>query len=203
MADLNEFMRVRSVYLICHDRTADERAIAGRGDVAIRPSSRAIYDRLRKMLPDGDDVVRHVASQRRCKQTAARLIPNQDWNESAQLDARDFGDWTGSTWETIRKEQPVRCEQFWNDYARERPPRGESLREVTGRLEMFLAGLTNRDDWGSALVVAPAEIIRVAVCLILDVKLKNALKISVDPLSVSHVSHNWMGWQVESVNVTP
>ena len=202
MSELNDFMRVRGVYLICHDRVADDVQIPGRGDGAIRPSSRAQYERLRKLLPDADASGRFASGERRCKQTAARLMPNVEWEASEHLEARDFGDWTGRTWTDIRSSDPVRCEQFWNDFARERPPRGESLRDVARRAEMFLGGLTNRDDWTSTLVVTHAEIIRVAICLVLDIQLKQSLKISVDPLSVTHVSHNWMGWQVESVNVT-
>lgn len=201
MTDLEDALRHRCLHLVCHDDLPQERLIAGRSDVAIRPAPRRRYDQLRRLLPD--DAERHTAAVRRCLQTCARIRPDVDWTEQEGLDGRRHGEWEGRTWDDVRVEDPVRCEQFWSDYARATAPGGESLGDVAERVDSFLLGLRNRDGWTDVVAVTHPEVIRVAVCRVLQIPLNNALRLRVDPLSVTRLSRTWTGWQIDGLNLQP
>jgi alpha-ribazole phosphatase len=201
MSELEDVLRTRSLWLVCHDHLPDDRLIAGRSDVAIRPSPRTRYDRLRKLLPE--DGERHTSTVRRCHQTCARLRPDLEWTPQELLLGRDHGDWEGQTWDDVRSADPIRCESFWSDYARATAPHGESLGAVAERVDAFLLGLRNRDEWTHLVAVTHPEVIRALVCRVLQIPLNNALRLRVDPLSVTHLSRSWSGWQVDGLNHLP
>jgi|ETNmetMinimDraft_30_1059905.scaffolds.fasta_scaffold55783_2 broad specificity phosphatase PhoE len=203
MGDVINPLQKRDLWFVCHDALQDERLISGALDLAVRPSPRSRYDRLRKALPEGE-VLRFMTPTRRCHQTAARLAAEFEWEETDQLRARAMGAWEGSTWTQIREDDPVRAEAFWTAYGHGRAPGGgESLGDVRERLGGFLTGLTNRTDWTTAIVITHPEVVRVAVCDTIEADLNNALRLTVDPLSVTRLSHTWVGWQVEATNLVP
>lgn len=204
MTDLEDAFRPRKVWFVCCDELAEERVIAGRADLAIRPAARARYERLRKALPETGEVEFHRAPVRRAQQTAARLRPDLDWGVSEQLAPRAMGAWEGKTWDELRRSDSVRVESFWADFvARAAPGGGEALTEVGGRAESFLTGLTNRPGWSSAVVIASPDVIAAVACTILDVDLKTTRHFDVDPLSVTTATHSWLGWHLTSLNEHP
>ena len=53
------------------------------------------------------------------------------------------------------------------------------------------------------MAVTHPEVIRALVCRVLQIPLNNALRLRVDPLSVTHLSRSWSGWQVDGLNHLP
>lgn len=200
---MSDLLGTRHLYLVCRDRIADDNVVPGRSDIAIRPSTRSTYERLRRLLPEPEGALLMSSPLRRCHQTGARLFANLQWEESEHLLPRAFGTWEGKTWAQIRQEDPIRAESFWSDFANSRPPGGESLRDVAERVDIFVTGLLNREGWSQAILLTHPDIIRIAASFVLETPLKNALRVVAEPLSVTHLSHSWMGWQLESLNVRP
>lgn len=201
MAELEQAFRRRELYLICHDGLADDGMIAGGSDIGIRPSPRSHYDRLRKALPTEADVEWYRSPERRCQQTSARVFGEVDWEDSDQLAARAMGVWEGKTWRGVRDEDSVRAESFWSNYAVSKAPSGgESLVTVHERVNAFLTGMGHRTTWTEAVVVCAPEVIAAAVCDTLQVDLSAVLRFNVAPLSLTRLSHSWIGWQVRCVN---
>ncbi len=201
MAELEQAFRSRDLYLVCHDSTAEEGLIAGRSDVGIRPSPRSRYDMLRKVLPTEEGVEWYRGDERRCQQTSARIFSEAGWEENDQLAARGMGAWEGMNWQDVRDKDSVRAEAFWSHYASTAAPGGgESLAQVSERMNAFLTGMGHRTVWSTAVVVCAPEVISAAVCSTLQVDLSAALRFNVDPLSVTRLSHNWIGWQIGCVN---
>ena len=202
MSDFSPALASRRVWLVAQDYLHDDYVIAGGQDYAIRPSARSQYEKIRRLIPDAETATLIASPLRRAQQTAARVVPNAVWEPAEQLAAQRFGDWEGKTWAQVRESDPGRCEAFWNEFARERPPGGESLSDVAERVEYFMVGLVNRLRWDRAVIVTHPEVIRVIVCQTLDIKLRHALRLSIEPLSLTQVSHTWLGWQLDSMNVT-
>ena len=204
MADLEQAFRRRELFLVCHDGLGDEGMIAGRSDAGIRPSPRSRYDRLRKAVPTEPDVEWFRGPERRCQQTSARILAEVDWQESDQLAARAMSTWEGKTWQQIRESDSLRAEAFWSNFAeRKAPTDGESLLQVRERVNAFLVGMGHRQTWTRAVAVCSPEVIGVAVCDTLGIDLNTVLRFNVDPLSVTRLTHNWIGWQVGCMNAIP
>ena len=203
MSVLDDAFRRRELWLVCPDALADDGMIPGRSDIGIRPSPRSRYDRMRKLLPSGADNEYFRAPSRRCQQTCARLSAEADWEESDQLVARAMGAWEGKTWRQVRDEDSVRAEAYWSNFAEAKAPSGgETLGDVRERVDAFLVGMGHRATWQQAVVVASPEVIGVAVASTLGVDLKSVLRFNVDPLSVTRLTHTWIGWQLGCLNLT-
>lgn len=203
MQDAFASLMTRRVWLVAHDHLHDEYLIAGTQQVAIRPSPRTLYEKVRMMSPEAESALLLASPTRRAQQTAARLIPNAIWESLETLSPQRFGEWEGRTWQDVREQDPARGEAYWNEYSRERAPGGESLQEVSERLEHFLSGLLNRPRWDRCVIVTHPEIVRVLICQILEIRLQQSLKLSIEPLSTTAISHSLLGWQVDGVNLMP
>lgn len=203
MPDLETAFRRREIYFICHDVIAEEGLIAGQSDVGIRPSPRSKYDAVRRALSQFDGVEWYRGPERRCQQTAARILGEVEWEESNQIAARQMGAWQGKTWKDIRKADSVRAEAFWSNYASAAAPGdGESVEVLRNRANAFLVGMGHRDVWNTAVAVCAPETVAAVVCDALQVDMTTSLRFNVDPLSITRLSHSWIGWQVDCVNAS-
>lgn len=201
MADLQDAFRSRDLYLVCNDRVAEDGLIGGRSDVGIRPSSRSRYERLRKELTHEAEVEWFRDTSRRSQQTSARILAEAPWQDTEQLMPRAMGAWEGLTWEQVRARDAVRAESFWTRFEESRAPgESETLQAVRDRVDAFLTGMGHRTSWSRAVAVAPAEVIAVAACWALGVELRTTLRFTVEPLSVTRLTHSWIGWQLGCLN---
>lgn len=201
MTEIPDMFRARRVWLVARDRISDEQLITGTSDVPIRASSRTAYESLRKLLPEPEDAQRVRSPSRRAEQTAARIYPNSAWEANGHLRPREFGDWERRTWGEVRVEDARRAESFWHDYAGGRAPGGETLEDVSERVELFLTSLANRDSWHSVVAVTHRDVIRAVVCRVLDVRLRQAPRIYIEPLSICRLTLSWNHWQLDALNV--
>ena len=203
MTDPDVFRR-RVVWFVCHDEVAEDRVIAGRSDLAIRPTARSVYDRLRRVVPETGDLEFYRAPVKRCSQTASRLRADVTWEVHELLAPRAMGAWEGRTWDDLRASDAPRVEHFWSDFVeRSAPGGGEPLNEVGARVESLLRGRTTRPAWTDAVVVASADAIAAAVCRVLDVELHTSRYFDIDALSVTTLVHTWLGWRLGSLNSQP
>ncbi len=206
MSDLAQALQHRHLWVICRDTPADDDILLGDADTAIRPAPRPTYDRVRKRLPDTGQaagVQWYVSPARRAHQTASRLVPEARWEAQEHVGPRLWGHWQGLDWPTIRSRDALRVEAFWSDYGQARPPEGESLADVIERWHLFATALTHQADWKQAVVVTHPDVIRAAVCHVLDLKPANASRIAVHPLSITRLSASFVGWKLDELNVHP
>lgn len=205
MGESTDPLRARRVYFVCEDRlTGADDIIAGHSDdVTIRASARAAYERMRDALPAPDASLCLRSPVRRAEQTASRIAAEIEWETADALLPRDYGAWTAKTWADVRSTDPGRTEAFWNDYARGKAPGGESLKDVAERAELMLTELGNRPRWDHAIVVTHPDVIRAIVLHVLEAPLKTATRLHVEPLSLTRLSHGWMGWTLDALNHTP
>jgi len=202
MTEIADPLNTRRIFLVCRDQLGDELRITGREDAAIRSSSRTRYETLRRRLPEPSPSTWLVrAPSRQVQQTASRIFPDATWEENEHLAERDYGLWQGRRWEEVRNEQPRKCEHFWTNYAGSRPPDGESVDDVLYRIEIFVTSALHRDDWRDLVVITHPELTRLFICAAIQLEPKHALRVGVEPLGLTRLSHTWMGWQLECLNV--
>ncbi|MFT4705351.1 MAG: alpha-ribazole phosphatase [Bradymonadia bacterium] len=203
MAELGDALRARTLWLVCHDQLPDDRLVVGRQEVSVRASPRGRYDRLGNALPSSGEVEHHCSPLRRAVQTATRLSASLKWETQSVITARAYGDWEGRDWDTLRSEDPARCETFFNNPGAASSPGGETLSDVEERAQAYLTSLSNRDDWTDIVAVTHSELIQAAICAVLNVPLNAAPRIRVDALSITRLGRDWMGWHLLSTNHTP
>lgn len=196
-------LNTRRIVLVARDRPMDERVIAGRSDLTIRSGSRQTYERLRERLPAPERARRLVSPARRAQQTAARLVPELPFDVEERLGPRGMGAWEGRTWDDVRREDPRRCETFWSEFGTARAPGGESIGELRNRVTELLTSLTSESDHADTILVTHPNVIRLAVCVVLDLPASSAMTLAVDALGVTRLTHSLLGWRLESHNVTP
>lgn len=200
VSEIVDALLSRHVWLVVRDQPADDGVVLGTTDAAIRPAPRSTYERIRKALPDVSETAFYSSPARRAQQTASRLYPDATFEKSDKLGPRLYGTWEGMTWEEIRKKDAVRAEVFWRESGTSRPPEGESLEEVVERWHAFATGLTNQTDWSNCVVVTHPEMVRAALCDVLNIRFSSASRIHIEPLSVVSLSWSCLGWRLDELH---
>lgn len=189
----------RHLVLVASDTLAVQDLIAGVSEAKIKPSSRRRYSALQTLLGGPSSETRWLTSKvLRAKQTANRLFQNIDWKEDPYLNARNQGRWEGKTWSELRKTDPIACEAYWSMIEKTSAPEGEMLEDVRQRVLHFLIGIENQPDT-QVVVVTHAVILRLVMLHILDAPLRHILRLEIKPLTVLHLSHDWYGWRINSL----
>jgi len=147
---------------------------------------------LRRTLPQ--DASSYASPWRRTVETARALglspalVP--DFAE------QDFGAWTGQRHDDLATSDAEAHAQFWRDPANARPPGGESFEDQIARVRRGLSQISA----GPAILVVHSGTIRAALGIALDLTPQAALRLVIDPLSLTRVDRLPGGWRVVSVN---
>ena len=165
-----------------------------------------VLKQLSRSLPS--DASWLVSPLDRCKQTAEALrdfpaFANAALEMVPDLREQDFGDWDGRAYD----EPEIRnAEAFWQDPGHTAPPHGESFFDMMQRVQAAIQ--QNREE-GNFIVVAHAGVIRAAVALALDLPPDQALRLQIDPLSLTRTSWTNLpvdtdgSWLLQSLNEAP
>lgn len=200
MTEIADALTARKLWIVVRDQPSEEGILLGNLDVAIRPSSRQVYERLRRLLPQPTATAFHASPSRRAQQTASRLYPEVPWTRTESLGPRRYGTWEGLTWQEIRARDAVRAESFWRDSGSPRPPEGESMDDVAERWNGFSTGLVNQADWNQAVLVTHPELARAAICAVLDLRLEHSTRIHIEPLTLVGLSWSFLGWRLDELH---
>jgi broad specificity phosphatase PhoE len=113
----------------------------------------------------------------------------------------DFGEWTGLTPDTIRKDERW---QLWNSCrSLATVPGGESMREVQDRTVKALFDLRQIHREGTVLIVSHGDVIRAALLFALGMPLDLYSRIEVAPASISTIRLDDAGIRVLVLNECP
>jgi alpha-ribazole phosphatase len=176
--------------------------IHGRLDVACDVSDEEDFRWLARLIPANAVLVE--SGLMRCRQTAGaletaglRLPPPQI---EADLAEQDFGLWQGRTWPELEAAKDPALAEFWRDPAQTAPPGGESFAALAARVADAVARLSAEHAGRDILAVAHAGTIRAALAQALDLAPAAALRVVVQPLSLTRIDATADGWRVERVN---
>lgn len=144
--------------LVRHTRPAVDPGVCyGRTDLDVASSFPEEARSVLENLPVPDALV--SSPLLRCRTLAERLGTAFDLRPAYddRLQELDFGTWEGRRWAEIARAE---LDAWANDVRYARPHGGESVHEMTARVDEALAELRARD--GSCVVVTHAGVIRIA-----------------------------------------
>lgn len=117
---------------------------------------------------------------------------------------QDFGGWQGKTYAEIVAEQGGETHPLWFAPAEVTPEGGESFAATMKRVAAAIERLTRAHAKSHIVAVAHAGTIRAAVAHALDLSAAAALRIAVEPLSLTRLDHiagdDGPYWHVLGVN---
>lgn len=145
-----------SLTLIRHTRVlASEGLCYGRTEVPLAPTFQAEADAVRCQLGAQPKIV-YSSPAARCRSLAEVL--GSDIRIDERLQELDFGNWENRRWNDLPRAE---LDAWAGNFVDVAPPRGESFRELTRRVESF------RRDCAAdnSVVVTHAGVIRAWLCL--------------------------------------
>lgn len=162
-----------------------------------RAQAEALADRI-DTLSRVDAV--YASPLERARETAAPLARRAGLRVRVERGLRecDFGDWTGASLKTLRKQAAWRTVQRCPSGFRF--PNGESFTEMQTRMTTTVARLSARHEGGTIVLVSHADPIKAAVADALGVHLDLFQRIVVSPCSVTAVVYDTEGPTVLTVN---
>lgn len=108
---------------------------------------------------------------KRCSQLASRLFPEQIIFPDDRLKELDFGDWEMQSWDSIFNSSEGNA--WFQDYARESCPNGESFVDLVERVKSFLDEFKEYENEQIA-IFTHAGVIRALMCLLQQKKAEEA-----------------------------
>mgnify|MGYP001806500294 FL=1 len=142
----------------------------------------------------------------RCRQTsgaleAAGLVLPPPLIEPDLME-QNFGRWQGRSWADLEAAKEPELADFWRDPAHSAPPGGESFAEMCLRVKAALDHFNLSHGGRDILAVVHAGTIRAALAIALGLDPAQALRFSIQPLSLTRLDVTVEGWRVECVNIT-
>jgi broad specificity phosphatase PhoE len=139
---------------------------------------------------------------RRATETAAPLA--EFWGLDAKRDARlremNFGEWDGSPWTVVEREDPARLQSWMETWVATRVPGGESFTDLAARAWDWFAAERVGYPEGEIVVVAHAGSIRALLCRLLEVDLAEAFSFPVDRGRIATVALSGAGARLVALN---
>jgi probable phosphoglycerate mutase len=114
----------------------------------------------------------------RCDKTARRIAGNRPVIHTPALNEIHMGEWDGKTFEEIKACRPEEFIKRGEDLCSYRPSGGESFQDLSDRVLPFFNPLARKKE--KTLVVTHAGVIRVILCHVLNLPLKDLFQIKPD-----------------------
>lgn len=164
------------LYIIRHTPVNLEKGICyGQSDVGLNKADLEKYLSIYKeeLAVDFDAVI--SSPLKRCTQLA-EVLGFDDYQMDHRLMEMNFGDWELKKWNEIPLEE---SENWMNNFDSVSTPNGESMLQLFNRVNSFYQELKLYNHQ-KVLIVAHAGVIRCFWKIILEISLKNTMKIPVD-----------------------
>ena len=172
--------------------------IHGQDDVDADLSDQAAIDARRATLPE--DAVWLTSGLPRTVQTATAL-GGTDCRAVPGLMEQDFGEWNGKSWDDLRDDT---AREFWQNFATQAPPGGESFVHMMNRVSDAIAELSLEYEGKDIIAVTHSGTIRTALSMALNLFAKSALTFQLNNLSLTEIENipddDLRVWCVHGIN---
>lgn len=182
----------------------------GRRDVAADLSDTAALEALAAKLPE--EAAWLTSPLSRTVETAKALSAFRAAHVGApavavepEIIEQNFGAWQGLTYAEIAKIHGGEPHGFWFAAAQAAPDGGESFAQTMARVSVSIERLTHAHRGRDIVAVSHAGVIRSAVAKALDLEADAALRLAVEPLSLTRLDHierdGRVFWRVVGTNI--
>lgn len=120
----------------------------------------------------------YASPLQRCRETARLIAGGRKILTTDELKEINLGLWENQPFDTIKTKDPKAFESRGNNMDTFRPPKGESFKDLSDRVMPFFR--RQAADGQNTLIVTHAGVIRVILCRILNIGLKNLFRIRLD-----------------------
>ena len=149
------------------------------------------------------DAVWLTSGLARAVQTAGALGAPDNCRAVSKLMEQSYGDWNGMRWADIKGEE---VKEFWQNFATNSPPNGESFVQMVERVSEAIASLNHEYHDRDIIAVTHAGTIRAALTMALNMFAQSALSLQIDNISLTRIDavHDNTGpaWRVATINMT-
>lgn len=164
-----------------------------------------MYRSLARRLPRPAEWI--VTPLSRTRRTAEAIFahgyPQQRLAIEPALIEQSLGDWHGLPHAELPPKLAHPKHAFWPLAGDEKPPNGESMVEVIGRVGAAMERLAETHAGRDVVIVSHGGAIRGALAHALDIGADNALHLSIQNLSLTRLEKSDDGWRVLCVNELP
>ncbi len=195
------------LYLIRHGETDSNKSyrFQGQTDIELNAEGKAQAELLAEHFKEIHLDKIYCSSLTRARQTAQPMAEMHNLKVETFDDIKEiaFGEWEGMTFDEINARWPGDIDAFFKNPALCHVPGGENFSAVAARVEPFFKRcLAEMDDADNA-IVSHGGIIRVLLCLFLDVDLNKIWNFSVGNCSTTTLA-KWRGYNtvLECTNAT-
>ncbi|QDH16902.1 histidine phosphatase family protein [Swingsia samuiensis] len=146
---------------------------------------------------------------KRAIRTAEEIQKEGDFlnKKEIKIDSRfieqSIGDWHGTPHDQFTALLKRSPHPFWSLSASEKPPRGESILDVYARVGHALEDLADENERQDTIIVSHGGAIRAALAHALSIHPENALRFTIQNLSLSIIERINGAWRVIAVNELP
>ena len=180
------------LYLIRHGEveTRYHQIFGGsRIDMDLSPLGRRHAEELADWMGDAPLDAVYTSPMRRALYTAEPMLLRKGLEPRIREELRevDFGDWTGHRWQEIQANFGVAAYDWLEIMERSGIPNGESAGAVKARVQPCLQRILEESAHQNVAVVCHGGIVRVALCLLLDIPFGHMAHFNVDYGSVTVV----------------
>jgi broad specificity phosphatase PhoE len=176
--------------------------LAGRMEgVALGADGRAQACRLAERMRSEHFVAVFSSPRERTRQTATAvsLACNVGPIELCpDLDEVDFGTWSGKTFTELDHDPDWRR---WNEErGRAATPGGETMSQVSDRVHSCMRNLACRHGGQAIVLVSHADVIKSAVCHVLDLPIERSFRFDISPASITTIAMGDWGAKLLQLN---
>jgi broad specificity phosphatase PhoE len=184
------------LHLLAHGATAASRRATFPADEPLDAAGRRAAGALTGRLDDPDTL--WCAPSRRCRETAAMVLPGRDPDGDAPA-GPDPGRWAGRSPAELAAADPGGL-QAWLTDPEAAPPGGERLSAVLDRVAAWMDGLAGEvDERDIALAVVDPPVVRAAVAHALATGPAGAWRVDVAPLTLCVLTGRGGRWNLRSL----
>ncbi len=164
-----------------------------------------MYDALARRLPR--EAVWRVTPLSRTRRTAEAIFaagyPRAPLGVEATLMEQALGEWQGLPHADLPERLTLPAHNFWPLGGDERPPGGESMRDVIERVGARMEELARELPDKDVVIVSHGGAIRAAVAHALRIGADNALHLALQNFSLTRIERHGDAWRVVCVNELP
>ncbi|CAI3941651.1 Broad specificity phosphatase PhoE (PhoE) (PDB:1EBB) [Commensalibacter communis] len=187
----------------------DREYLYGTMDVLLCPDhikqQHHIYQHLANRLPQSTSWFTTSLSR---TQDTAKLIQNAGYGQCPiQIDdsflEQHLGDWQGKAHGVANQYYQYPPHPFWPFCAKEIPPNGETMYDVTKRVGKRLEQLTQTHQGQDVIIISHGGAIRAAIAHSLKIPVDSTLSLSIVNLSLTVLENNQNHWRGLTINEYP